>query len=206
MKDDSKTHCRRSIRLKHYDYSQAGLYFITICTYNREKLFGEINDGEMICNINGQVAYRCWSDIPNHYPDIELDVFIIMPNHLHGILIIYNKTNTVGVQNFEPLQQNKHQCNRYQKIIPCSIGSVIRGFKIGVTKWFRKHNNKLTIWQRNFYEHIIRNCNELNCIREYIVNNPQQWQFDRENPCRFVNNIRTWHNIEEKIYGKSKKQ
>jgi len=181
--DPSYYHHRRSIRLQGYNYSQAGAYFITIVTNNRECLFGEIKNGTMILNDTGKIAQQCWLEIPNHFPNAELDEFVIMPNHIHGIIVLNNIVgvqnnagvqNDVGVQNFEPLQKQ----NQYQKIIPKSVGSIVRGFKIGVTKWFR-HNIKIYIvWQRNYYEHIIRTEDDLKRIRQYIIDNPLNWKSD----------------------------
>jgi putative transposase len=178
---------RRSIRLKGYDYSQAGLYFITICINDRKCLFGEIIDGKMILNDAGKIAYKCWLEIPEHFPDTVLHEHIIMPNHVHGIIELIQ---SVGVQNFEPLQsQNESasnfgvqnfepQQNQFQKIIPHSIGSIIRGYKIGVTKWFRNNTDNKNIWQRNYYEHIIRDEKSHQRISEYIRNNPNNWNKD----------------------------
>ncbi len=176
-------HNRRSIRLQGYDYSQSGAYFITICTQNRASLFGHVVDGKMILNDAGMATQQCWLEIPKHFPNTILDEFVIMPNHVHGIIVItdINPPN-VGVQNFEPLQIESPRIepkqNYYQKIIPGSIGSIIRGFKIGVTKWFRQNTDVYHVWQRNYYEHIVRNQMELKRIREYIVNNPVNWQND----------------------------
>ena len=108
------------------------------------------------------------------FPHVALDEFIVMPNHIHGIIII-NDTN-VGANNHSPLQINRFRSPSK------TIGSIIRGFKIGVTKWFRKSTNTYNVWQRNYYEHVIRNEKELSKIREYITNNPLKWQLDRENP------------------------
>ena len=102
---------------------------------------------------------------------MHLDAYIVMPNHIHGILIINNKR----VQNIEPLQ------NRYQHILPGSLGSIIRGYKIGVTKWFGQNTNVEKVWQRLFYDHIIKNDKSLNKIREYIINNPATWNIDENN-------------------------
>ncbi|ODS33636.1 MAG: hypothetical protein SCARUB_01236 [Candidatus Scalindua rubra] len=179
MRYNHDIHHRRSIRLKRYDYSQQGTYFVTICNQNPLFLFGHIAEEKMLLNDAGKFANKCWLEIPEHFPHVTLDEFIVMPNHIHGIIIINTMTN-VGVQNLEPL----HKQNKYQQIIPKSIGSIIRGFKIGVTKWFRTNTNIYNVWQRNFYEHIIRNEKELNKIREYIINNPLRWQLDRENPER----------------------
>jgi REP element-mobilizing transposase RayT len=178
---------RRSIRLKDYDYSKPGSYFITICTHNRVCLFGEIMDGEMMLNDAGNIVKQCWLEIPNHFPHVGLDAFVVMPNHMHGIIILHENAN-VGENNYSHLHlptQNDHhidlpkQNNTFQ--LPSRlVGSIIRGFKIGVTKWFRIHTKIYPVWQRNYYEHIIRNELELYNIRSYILNNPLQWK-DHEN-------------------------
>jgi REP element-mobilizing transposase RayT len=124
--DNSKEYHRRSIRLKEYDYSQNGAYFVTICTYNSECIFGTLKDGIIDLSSIGDIAYKFWIEIQNHFNNIVLDEFVIMPNHIHGIVMIYSD---VGVQNFEPLQKQ----NRFQKIIPESIGSIIRTYKSAVT-------------------------------------------------------------------------
>jgi len=165
---------RRSIRLLGYDYSQAGAYFITVCTQGRACLFGDVADGEMQLNDAARMVEQCWHDIPIHFPHVELDEFVIMPNHVHGILMV---THDVGAKNVSPLQTPSKPRGTSK-----TIGSVVRGFKIGVTKWFRENTDVQTVWQRNYYEHIIRNDESLNRIREYIVNNPLQWALDRENP------------------------
>lgn len=159
-------HHRKSIRLKGYDYSKAGLYFITICTHQRECLFGNIEHDETQLNNMGIIANACWMDIPNHFPNAVLHAHIIMPNHVHGIIELtmdgdVGVVGDVGAENFLPLP-NQPQRNDFQQMIPRSIGSIVKGFKIGVTKWCR---NTLTqefpsqriVWQRNYYEHIIRN-------------------------------------------------
>jgi len=179
MKYNPDVHHRRSIRLKNYDYSQPGAYFITICTHNRECLFGDIVDGEMILNEYGEIAKKCWLEIPVHFPNVLLDEYVIMPNHVHGIIIINDNIgennhlpDIVGAKNFSPLHIPKFQSPKR------AIGSIIRGYKIGVTKWFRQKTEIYNVWQRNYYEHIIRNEGELNQIREYIINNPFNWQSD----------------------------
>src|ERR1700722_13511603 len=151
-------HHRKSIRLKGYDYSQNGLYFITICTYNRECLFGEIINKKMILNDAGKIANECWLKIPEHFPGAILHEHVIMPNHLHGIIELAGTVaardenvrikngagQNVGVQNFEPLPPHPPQPppqNQFQHIIPRSIGSIIRGYKIGVTKFFRDNTD-----------------------------------------------------------------
>ena len=210
---DPEKHHRCSIRLEGYDYSRSGAYFVTICVKNKENSLGKIIDGEMILSEIGKIAEKCWNEIPIHYPCVQLDKYVIMPNHIHGILKIIDndyvwvenvgvknvgaenlqplrpqtqKNINMGIENFQPLHQLQSKINQYQMIIPKSLGSIVRGFKIGVTKWCNHQKYKHFAFQRNYHEHIVRNENELNRIREYIINNPLQWQFDRENPDRIV--------------------
>jgi len=184
-------HHRKSIRLKGYDYSQAGLYFITICVQDRKCRFGEIAgvenfQPEMILNDAGKIADECWLEIPKHFPNTVLHEHIVMPNHVHGIVeLLQTGSPNVGVQNFEPLRSpNELPRNEFQKIIPHSIGSIVRGYKTGVTKWFQNNNVRIEnfqpqpIWQRNYYEHIIRDEKSYQRISEYIINNPKNWKED----------------------------
>lgn len=222
---DPKIHRRRSIRLKEYDYSQVGTYFVTICIKDKVRLFGEIMNGEMILSEIGKIAEKCWKEIPQHYLCVQLDKYVVMPNHIHGIIIIIDD---VGAEDFQPLRPHTQKninaevenfqplpkINQYQKVITKSLGSIIRGFKIGVTKSCNQQKCQHFALQRNYHEHIVRNENELNRIREYIINNPLQWQFDRENPDRIViagNNVGAenlqpipdkYVRFEEIIYGK----
>jgi putative transposase len=189
MPYDPNRHHRRSIRLKGYDYTQPGAYFVTLVTHERMPLFGEIVNGEMRLNDIGRVAERCWLDIPSHFPHVALDAFVIMPNHVHGILwIVESPPETpempemVGAKNFSPPpspSSTERPCGTSK-----TIGSVIRGFKIGVTKWVRQNTDIYIVWQRNYYEHIIRNERALNAIRQYIIENPRRWQMDREKEAR----------------------
>lgn len=176
-----------SIRLKNYHYGKPGVYFITIVTHNRQCLFGIIENDKMQLYDGGKIAQLCWLNIPNHFPHAQLDEFVILPNHILGIIILndiandQNKMNNVGTQNIVETQKivSLQQKNSFQHIIPGSIGSVVRGFKIGVTKWFRQHTNINTVWQRNYYEHIIHNDEEFFRIRQYIINNPTKWKTDK---------------------------
>jgi len=164
-----------SLRLKNYDYSQPGEYFITICTKNRKCLFGEIENGEMVLNNAGKIAEQCWIDIPFHFPNVSLDAFVIMPNHVHGIIIINKKSVIVGTNDNSSLRLPVN--NKFRSPSK-TVGSIVRGFKIGVTKWFRQNTNVYDVWQSNYYEHIIRGNKELNRIRKYIINNPLNWVND----------------------------
>jgi len=184
-------HHRRSIRLKGYDYSKAGLYFITICTHNRECLFGEIIDQQMILNDAGKIADECWLRIPEHFPNAVLHEHVVMPNHVHGIIGLANHQHAAGVDDaagdFEPLpdadlahvEPLSPPRNEYQKIIPRSIGSIVRGYKIGVTKFFRANTDIYDVWHGNFHEHIIRNEQSYWRISEYIIDNPKVWKDDK---------------------------
>ena len=174
MRFDPERRHRRSIRLKGYDYSQPGAYFITICTQDRACLFGDVMGGEMRLNEYGHIVWRCLEEIPLHFPHAELDAFVVMPNHVHGIVILTVQNGVFG------------KMEQFGKPVPGSIPTIVRSFKSATTR----HINALRgtpgapVWQRNYYEHIIRNEESLNRIREYIVTNPMRWALDRENPYR----------------------
>lgn len=168
---DPQYHHRRSIRLKGYDYTQAGAYFLTLCTKDRTCLFGDIVDGLMVLNVAGRVVDEYWKAIPSHFPQVELDTFVVMPNHIHGVLRI----RAVGAKHLSPPRSRRLGTSN-------TIGSVVRGVKIGVTKWMRVNTDIHDVWQRNYYEHVIRDESSLNRIREYIADNPASWADDAENP------------------------
>jgi len=172
-------HHRRSIRLKNYDYSQPGSYFITLCTIGKSQLFGEIIDGEMVLNDVGKTVEHRLLAIPDHYQDVELDQWVIMPNHIHAIIVIY-PDDVVGARHASPLQLYKSKIHGPK---PRSIGSIVASFKSAATKQINILHNTPghSLWQRNYYEHIIRDEKELNRIRRYIINNPPHWSFDIEN-------------------------
>jgi putative transposase len=150
-------HHRRSIRLVGYDYSRSGAYFITICTHHRECIFGEIVDRAMNYNELGNIALSHWHNLATHHPNIEIDESIVMPNHLHGIIIVHESSKP--------------------------ISEIIRGFKTFSARQINRSLDRkgCPLWQRNYYEHIIRNEDELNNIRQYILNNPTNWQEDKNN-------------------------
>lgn len=191
--DPQKRH-RHSIRLPNYDYSQPGAYFVTIVTWHRECLFGEIVNGEMKLNGLGKIVQWEWLRLPKRFYFIELGTFVVMPNHFHGILIfrenvgathsgltsvfpnkpsLPNET-TDGVEGW-PLPHGPK---------PASLGAVISQFKSRVTKqlWKIPTWNRIPIWQRNYYEHIIRNEEDLQNKTNYIEANPMLWAQDDENP------------------------
>ncbi|WP_076791310.1 transposase, partial [Chlorobium sp. KB01] len=161
-------------------------------THNRFSLFGQITDAEMHLNDAGRMVERCWNEIPVHFPHVELDAFVVMPNHVHGIVVIADSPSvgisSVGAKNFSPLHTILPNLRGQPPITPLqarrpqgtskTIGSIVRGFKIGVTTWMRQNTNVHDVWQRNYWEHIIRNEPELNRIREYIRDNPANWVSD----------------------------
>jgi len=173
MRYDPQKHHRRSIRLKGYDYSQAGAYFITICTKDRACLFGEVVDGEMRLNALGQIVQDVWHDLPNHV-NVVLDAFVVMPNHVHGIVIIPDDTVVVVGAGSEPAPTTTRH----------GLPEIVRQFKTFSARRINELRGTpgLPVWQRNYYEHIIRNEESLHRIRAYIANNPLKWALDRENP------------------------
>ncbi|MCP4724807.1 MAG: transposase [bacterium] len=168
---------RRSTRLKEYDYSQAGGYFITICTYNRECIFGDINDGEMHLNEFGRVVKKEWVKSQKIRREIQLDEYTIMPNHFHAILHIENSTDendSIRANRRSPLRVDTVKMEKK------SLSSLVAGFKSNVTIYINKIRQTpgMHVWQRNFYEHVIRDEEDLNKIRQYILDNPQKWEQD----------------------------
>ena len=172
---DSSKHHRRSIRLNGYDYSQAGAYFVTICTEARECLFGEIVDAEMRLNEHGRIVCECWDVIPQRFPNVELDEFVVMPNHVHAIIVITDD-NGVGAIHELPLQMQ-----RRKMLLPKVVGY----FKMNAAKRINlaRDTQGTPVWQRNYYEHIVRNERELERIRAYIAGNPAMWDKDENNPA-----------------------
>ncbi|MBI5123723.1 transposase [Candidatus Roizmanbacteria bacterium] len=180
---------RKQIRLKKYDYSDAGWYFVTICTQNSECLLGNIFNNKIVLNQKGLLINDNWKQLINKFP-IELDEFVIMPNHVHGIIII-RQTNIVGVSFMKPetkmtISKSNHHMgllNHKKGLInqTPTLGLIIRYFKSKCTYELHKDGFNNDLWQRNYYEHIIRNEFDLNRIRQYIRNNPMNWNEDRNN-------------------------
>jgi putative transposase len=160
MKYDPDSNHRRSIRLNGYDYSASGAYFITICTHEREYLFGDIVDETMVLNEFGDVARSHWQQLAQYHPNLIMDESIVMPNHLHGIIILDS-----SIANTK------------------SISEIIRGFKTFAAKAINKERGLrgVLVWQRNYYDRIIRNELELDRVRQYIINNPRNWDADKNN-------------------------
>ncbi len=189
-------HDRKTIRLNGYDYAQNGAYFVTICIKNKECISGEILDGVIVLNDAGEMIQSVWNGLPEHYPHVELDQFVVMPNHMHGIVVISNDNCRGGV--FPPSDashvSSPPPINRKDGLIykggetpPLrgrSLGQIVAYFKYQTTKQInqRRDTPGIPVWQRNYYDRIIRNETELNRIRVYILNNPLKWHLDKENP------------------------
>lgn len=185
MKYDPDRHHRRSIRLKGYDYSEGGAYFVTICTQGRECLFGDIVDDEMRLNDTGTMVRDLWHEIPEHFRHADIDEFVVMPNHFHGIIVI------VGAQFIAPFDCDAINNNKKQGVMnhaPTTVGEIVRAFKARCTNAINHIRNTpgTPLWQRNYYEHIIRGEGEMNRIRKYIVDNPAKWAEDENNPANIV--------------------
>jgi putative transposase len=191
MNDHSKQ--RRSIRLKAYDYRQSGAYFVTIVTQNRRCLFGDVVDGKMRLNDAGQMVLAVWAGLSSNYSGVETDHFFAMPNHVHGVIVLVGVgPGTSAYSGGQPqgVAPTKTGSAAASVTRPLSLSDVIHRFKTLTTQryalgvngsgWTR-FNRRL--WQRNYFEHVIRNEDSLNRIRRYILDNPLRWEFDRENPA-----------------------
>ena len=186
-KFDPKIHHRKSIRLQGYDYSQAGTYFVTMVTYHRDPLFGKIENETMILNDLGKIADEYWCAIPKHFPFVELGAYIIMPNHVHGVIVIRKDdsvTNGVGAQHVGATQCVAPTPTITRPTGPKrgSLGAIIGAYKSAVSYRIHKEHNTTGVWQRNYHEHIIHNEREMDNIWRYIESNPSQWADDDENP------------------------
>jgi putative transposase len=172
---------RRSIRLDNYDYTENGAYFVTICTHERQCLFGNISGGAMCLNEIGEIVQDVWLQTVEIRHEIMLDAFVVMPNHVHGVVLIRDDVKSPARATRQSPLHIRGPQNR-------SLGSFIAGFKSMCTISIKKFLGARTIrmWQRNYYEHIIRSEKALDAIREYIHANPARWQDDPENPERNI--------------------
>ncbi len=196
-----------STRLKNYDYSQNGMYFVTICTREKEHFFGEIENGKMILNDLGKIAEKFWQEIPKHFSFVNLDEYVVIPNHLHGIVeICRNVDDENSIDNANGCDvinvgDNTNDCDdtnvcvstgdtiktggitgNYNPMLnPFSLSKIIRWYKGVCTFEINKQYSIMFQWQSRFYDRIIRNDESLNKIREYTINNPRMWERDRNN-------------------------
>ena len=153
---------RRSLRLPHYDYASAGVYFVTICTADRICLLGDVRNGTMRMNRFGEIVETCWRELPNHYPHVKLDSFVVMPNHVHGIIVLEPTADSPGKRS--------------------AIVRAFKSFSARRINMLRKASDQ-PLWQRGYYEHVVRNESSLAEIREYIAGNPAQWLTDANCPA-----------------------
>ena len=193
---DAPKRQRRSIRLQRYDYTRQGAYFVTICTRNRVCLLGDIVEGRMHLSEAGRLAQAVWEDLPRHYPHVQIDVWVIMPNHMHGIIIL---TEAQATEDDMPSGADpKTDVGAISKInvgagfkpAPTAptrhgLSEIVRAFKTFSARRINALHNTVgtPFWQRNYYENVIRNESALDRIRQYIVDNPARWREDPENPA-----------------------
>jgi REP element-mobilizing transposase RayT len=181
---------RRSVRLKHFDYRSSMAYFVTICAHEKQCIFGEIIDGMMLKNPLGEIVEEEWLRTGELRPYVELDAAIVMPNHFHGIVMLIDAnegtentgTAHAGTARHAPTER------AFGQSVSHSLASVVGSFKSAVSKRINELRGTpgAVVWQRNYYEHVIRNEHNLQQVREYIANNPAKWELDRENPFRRV--------------------
>ncbi|GAB4233521.1 MAG: transposase [Stanieria sp.] len=174
-----------SIRLPNRNYAANGYYFVTICTHKKICYFGNIVNHQMQLSSVGKIAQKHWQEIPNHFDHVDIDTYVIMPNHVHGIIVIDRPHQTSKTRNFASLQQplsSTDLSNKFAPLKPGSLSTIIHAYKASVTRWCRKNGDDDFRWQPRFYEHIIRNDYSLENIRKYIFNNPCKWSEDKNNP------------------------
>lgn len=173
----------KSARLQSWDYSSDGGYFITICTHHRKSVFGHINQGIMCLSDAGKIVEQCWFDLPNHYPNLQLDTFVIMPNHIHGIMII-NNNGLGGKRHGIPEFVRALKSFSSRRINEMGNGGVVveTGLRpVSTEPTNSQTNNQSFIWQSRYYDHIIRTHDEHIRISNYIRNNPMNWENDKLN-------------------------
>jgi len=186
MTPDSR-YRRRSIRIPAYDYSGPGAYFVTVVTQDRKCLFGLIDGGRMKLSEQGHIADECWRAIPGHFPQVELGAYAIMPNHIHGILIVHDRADGTSARRGTPWRAptvpTVERVEQFGKPVAGSLATIIRQYKSSVTrKVVGQFGGAPRIWQRNYYEHIIRNDGDWNRIHMYVESNIANWAEDEENP------------------------
>ena len=180
MKFDPQKHHRHSIRLKEYDYTQPGGYFVTIVSYQRECLFGGIANEKMQLNESGHIVYECWHAIPDHFTNVELGAYVVMPNHIHGIIVINDRTDASASARRGTIYRAPTE--QFGKPVNGSIPTIIRTSKAAVTRRIGRELNATGIWQKNYYVHVIRDHEDWDRIHRYIESNPSMWAEDNENP------------------------
>ncbi len=176
MTFDSRRHRRRSIQLEGFDYSRPDAYFVTICAHRRLCRFGEIEECEMRLSEAGALARETWENLPAHYPHVILDAFVVMPNHIHGIIVLTDNVVGAGL---------KPAATRH------GLPEIVRAFKTFSARRINENRGvrAAPVWQRNYYEHIVRDEAALDRIRGYIAGNPANWAQDPDNPARIAGSV-----------------
>jgi REP-associated tyrosine transposase len=166
---------RRTIRLQGFGYQQPGVYFLTICAFEKKPIFGHMRGDAVELSPIGRVVRECWVQIPRHFRHAELDAFVVMPNHLHGIVLLHRRPGRVAVE-----------AEAFRKPVSGSVPTIVRSFKSAVSARVRDRGLALphSVWQRNYFERVIRNGREFTQVMRYILENPARWQYDEENPDR----------------------
>jgi REP element-mobilizing transposase RayT len=175
---------RKSIRLSEYDYAHAGAYFVTLCASERRCLFGKVINDQVILSQYGEMVKECWEWLETHFDSVHLDAYVVMPNHIHGVILLSGFQTCRGGSRAAPQTGEPEQAKSHVK--PKPLGSLIGAFKTISAKRVNELRNSpgQPLWQRGFYEHVIRREESLNRIREYILTNPLRWTLDQENPDR----------------------
>jgi len=178
---DPVRHHRRSIRLQGYDYRQVGAYFVTVCTHGREPVFGAIADDAMHLNAYGQIVAEDWAWLADTFSYVDLDACIVMPNHVHGIIVIADAADDMRIEE-GALRAGEGGSSTAPTQARLPLGRIVGAFKTMSTKHVNEWRETpgVTLWQRNYYEHIIRDDDDLQRIREYILTNPARWSEDSE--------------------------
>ncbi len=169
---------RKKIRLDDWDYSSDGIYFITICCQNSNSFFGFIDNHKVIHSETGKIASQFWQEIPLHFAHVKIDEFVIMPNHIHGIIMLdYSIVELINVSNIESGKEKKN-LNKFSQPVKNSVSVIINQYKSSVKRWCNKNNYTDFCWQSRFYDKIVHNECSLEEIRKYIINNPRNWISD----------------------------
>ena len=183
MGEDAKYPKRKQIRLRYFDYRQTGLYFVTICTHDRRSTLGMIRGGAVKLSPLGRLTITCWESIPEHSHGVELGLSVVMPNHLHGLIAVDSQS--------DPSEARRKPGELRSR----SLGAIVGQFKAAVTRIGRAEGfvGSDTVWQRGFWEHIVRGQRAYERIQRYIVENPARWRYDRENRRRTADDpFDTW--------------
>ena len=197
MPYDPLKHGRGSIRLPNYDYSQPGAYFVTLCVADRKCIFGEVADGKMRLNEIGMFVAEQLAGLPEVYLNTVLDEFVIMPNHVHAIVRISNEPSASVGAGWKPAQ------TRHQSKPDHGLPEIIRGFKTYTARIINRVNGTpgRAVWQRNYYEHVVRTEDDLDAIKKYIFENPLKWAVDVENPAVSEKVKARWDRLKTRAYG-----